>query len=81
MLDTARIRLRRLELRLTQKELGTRIGQDQAYISRLERGQYMDITVSMLERLARELHVSVDALLTKDDPSELMPAAVAMVGA
>jgi putative transcriptional regulator len=66
MLDLERIRLRRLQLRLTQGELGKMIGQDQAYISRLERGHFDDITVSTLEKLARALRVSVEMLIMPD---------------
>lgn len=74
MLDVDRIRLRRLELRLSQKKLGEMIGQDQAYISRLERGEFAEITVRTLERLARALHVGVETLLKPDDESEPLPA-------
>ena len=38
MLDTERICMGRLKLRLSQKRLGELIGQDPAYVSRLERG-------------------------------------------
>ena len=55
MIDVDRIRLRRLELRLTQADLGKAIGQDQGYISKIERGQVAGMTVAMLERIARAL--------------------------
>ena len=38
MIDVDRIRLRRLELRLTQADLGKAIGQDQGYISKIGTG-------------------------------------------
>jgi transcriptional regulator with XRE-family HTH domain len=63
MLDTEALRLRRLELRLTQAALGKAIGQDQAYISRLERGDFQEITVTTLERLAAALRVTPNDLL------------------
>ena len=66
MIDADRIRLRRLELRLSQAQLGALIGQDQAYISRLERGAYGEITVSTLERLARALQVRIETLVKPD---------------
>jgi transcriptional regulator with XRE-family HTH domain len=63
MLDTERVRMRRLQLRMSQKVLGERIEQDQAYISRLERGEITNITIRTLERLADTLHVTTDYLL------------------
>jgi transcriptional regulator with XRE-family HTH domain len=80
MLDTERIRMGRLRLRLSQKQLGELIGQDQAYVSRLERGEIAEITVTTLERLADALHVSTDYLLKRDErdkESELLATAVA----
>src|SRR5215467_7220291 len=83
MIDADRIRLRRLELRLSQGKLGALIGQDQAYISRLERSVYGEITVRTLERLARALQVPVATLLKPEDDErvEIKPAAVALVDA
>ena len=66
MLDAERIRLCRLQLRLSQQRLGDLVGQDQAYISRLERGRITDITVQTLERLADVLGVSADFLLGRE---------------
>jgi transcriptional regulator with XRE-family HTH domain len=74
MIDAARIRLRRLELRLSQQQLGKAIGQDQAYISRLERGLIEDITIGTFERLARALRVSLETLLKPDPESEALTA-------
>jgi transcriptional regulator with XRE-family HTH domain len=78
MLDRERLRLQRLKLRLTQQQLGQLIGQDQGYVSRLERGEVTEITVRTLGRIADVLHVSTDYLLgRKDEESEVLPAAVA----
>ena len=75
MIDVDRIRLRRLELRLTQADVGKAIGQDQAYISKIERGQVAGMTVAMLERIALVLHVEVATLIKADrTESELLPA-------
>jgi transcriptional regulator with XRE-family HTH domain len=63
MINVDRIRLRRLELRLTQADLGKSIGQDQAYVSKIERGQVTGMTVAMLERIAEALGVRPDSLL------------------
>jgi transcriptional regulator with XRE-family HTH domain len=82
MLDSERIRMGRLKLRYSQKRLGELIGQDQAYISRLERGQISEITVSTLERLADVLGVSADYLLRRElSESDVEPAGAALVGA
>jgi transcriptional regulator with XRE-family HTH domain len=70
MLERERLRLRRLQLRLSQQQLGTQIGHDQGYVSRLERGEITDITVRTLARLADALDVSTDYLLNRtDDPT------------
>ena len=63
ILDRDRLRLQRLKLRLSQQQLGTKIGHDQGYVSRLERGEITDITVRTLARLADALQVSTDFLL------------------
>jgi len=67
MLDRERLRMCRLKLRLTQDRLGTLLGQDQSYVSRLERGDFTEITVTTLERLADALHVSTDYLLGRQE--------------
>jgi transcriptional regulator with XRE-family HTH domain len=68
----------RLRLRLSQESLGKAIGQDQSYVSKLERGDLLDITISTLERLADVLSLSTDYLLgRKEQESEDCPAAVA----
>jgi ribosome-binding protein aMBF1 (putative translation factor) len=73
-----RVRMRRLRLRLSQEQLGSQIGHDQGYVSRLERGEIADITVRTLARLADALRVSTDYLLgRKDEESEPLPTAVA----
>jgi transcriptional regulator with XRE-family HTH domain len=78
MLDTERMRMKRLKLRLSQQKLGELIGQDQAYISRLERGVITEITISTLERLADALQASADYLLGREDEeAEQLAAAVA----
>jgi transcriptional regulator with XRE-family HTH domain len=71
MLDTNRIRLRRLELRLSQRAVGKAIGQDQGYMSRVENGIITDVTAETLGRIARTLQVPMEELLildTKDQP-------------
>jgi transcriptional regulator with XRE-family HTH domain len=64
MLDSHKIRERRRALRMTQRELGAQLGQDQSYVSRLERGVITGITVETFEQLARTLGVSLETLLT-----------------
>jgi transcriptional regulator with XRE-family HTH domain len=66
MLNVERIRAHRLRLQMSQKQLGESVGQDQAYISRLERGEITDITIRTLERLADALRCSTDYLLGRE---------------
>ena len=66
MLDTDRIRLRRLELRLSQKALGKAIGQDQSYLSRVENGIVAEVTADTLGRIARTLQLPMEELLILD---------------
>jgi transcriptional regulator with XRE-family HTH domain len=78
MIDVDRIRLRRLELRLTQADLGKAIDQDQSYISRIERGQVAGMTVAMLERLAKALKVQVGTLIKAEhEDTVALPASAA----
>ncbi len=85
MLDPQRIRLRRVKEGLTQKQLGEAIGQDQAYISRIEKGITQSTTTQTLEKLADVLKVSTDYLLgrVQESDPDLMSAATAahLVGA
>lgn len=84
MLDGDRIRLRRLKLKMPQRTFGKLIGQDQAYVSRLEAGK-IDLTATMLERVADVLHVSTDYLLgrTRAPERDLRsePAGMTIAGA
>ena len=73
MLDRDRLRMARLQLRLSQESLGKAIGQDQSYVSKLERGDLLDITISTLERLADVLSVRTDYLLGRTDEALPLP--------
>jgi len=75
MLDIDRIRLRRLELRLSQKAVGRAIGQDQGYMSRVENGIITDVTAETLGRIARTLQVPMEELLILDMKAEPGPPA------
>ena len=85
MLDAERVRMRRLKKRLSQGALGKAIGQDQAYVSRLENGAIKEITIQTLERLADGLEVSTDYLLGRveepDADIRWYPAATRSVSA
>lgn len=79
-LQRQRVRERRERLRLSQEQLGEAIGQDQAYVSRLESGEIHRITLPILARLADALHVSMDYLAGRsNDPGSIKPAATALV--
>jgi hypothetical protein len=67
-----RLRALRQGVQWSQREVGERIGQDQAYISRLECGAY-GITVETLEKFMDLFGVSADYLLgrkTKEDDED-----------
>jgi len=66
MLYAERLRMKRLEARLSQRALGEKIGLDQAHVSRIERGERVAITVQTLVKLADALQVSTDYLLGRD---------------
>jgi len=70
MLHAERLRMKRLEARLSQRALGEQIGMDQAHVSRIERGERVAITIQTLVKLADALQVSTDYLLGRDhDPT------------
>jgi len=77
MLDRDRLRRARQRVLLSQQRLGELIGQDQQYISKLERGILPGMTVETLERLCRVLKVSADYLLGQEDEKSELLAAVA----
>jgi transcriptional regulator with XRE-family HTH domain len=80
MLDGNRLREARQAAKLSQQRLGEMIGQDQQYVSKLERGVLPGMTVETLERLCSVLSVSADYLLGLGDEAEdteLLTAAVA----
>jgi transcriptional regulator with XRE-family HTH domain len=64
---------------MSQESLGKAIGQDQQYISKLERGTVTGITVATLEHLADALGVCTDYLLgrTEKETIKLSPVAAA----
>ena len=50
------LRERRKELKLTQKQLAQKIGKEQSYIARVEKGE-VDIQLSSFFRIARALGI------------------------
>jgi transcriptional regulator with XRE-family HTH domain len=74
-----RIRMHRARLRLSQTELGDRVGLSTNSISLIEADR-TDPRVSVVRRIAQVLGVSVDYLLGETDTwtrTELCPVAVA----
>jgi len=57
------LRQARQQAQLSQQRLGELIGQDQQYISKLERSVLPGMTVETLEQLCNALKVSADYLL------------------
>lgn len=64
-----RVRERRRQMRLTQKELAQRIGTSYKYISRLENGSKFP-SLEMLICIARELQISLDYLIRTDESED-----------
>lgn len=75
MLQGKRLQRMRIRRGLTQAALGKKIGQDQQYISKLERGVLPGITVETLVRLCESLACSADFLLGLIDDEEIDEAA------
>jgi transcriptional regulator with XRE-family HTH domain len=75
-----RVRMHRARLHLSQKDLGKRVGLSANSISALESGQ-VDPRVEVIQRIAKALGVKFMYLVGEDEDSEMMPAAVAEVGA
>jgi transcriptional regulator with XRE-family HTH domain len=79
-----RIRKRRQELGIGQRELARRLGIRHATISDLERGVQKDMTIALLRKLSRALSVTSDwiiGLYEDDEQGDNEPAGVALVGA
>ena len=79
-----RIRKRRQELGIGQRELARRLDIRHATISDLERGVQKDMTIALLRKLARALGVTSDWLIgmyEDDDQGDIEPAGVGVVGA
>jgi len=58
---------KRLEKKLTQKELADNSGVTQSMISRIEKGELENITVGILRKLAKALHCLPIDLLPDSD--------------
>ncbi len=55
----------RIAMRLTQKQLGLRIGVSQVYISKIERGDIDGLTVNKIIKLSKVFHVSPEELFKR----------------
>jgi len=76
-----RIRMHRARLRLSQSDLGAKVGLSTNGISLIERGE-VDPRASVIRAIADTLGVSTDYLLgRKDTWGELLPVQKALVGA
>ena len=53
------VRARRKRLNMSQQELSFRLGADQAYVSRIERGQ-MNVTLDSVEQIASGLGIVME---------------------
>jgi len=61
-----KIKLRRLELGLSQNELGRAIFGSGSYVSRIESGEFVDLRATTLRRLTGALRCTVDDLIPKE---------------
>jgi transcriptional regulator with XRE-family HTH domain len=76
-----RLRRRREELGLSQRELARRLGIRHATISDLERRVQKDVSLGLLRKLAKTLGVTADWLIGMyEDEEESEGADVALVG-
>jgi transcriptional regulator with XRE-family HTH domain len=78
-----RIHKLRQERKMSQQDLARRIGVNQSFISKMESGEQINPNAETLKRLARALGCTTDYLvgMYEDEDSELLAAALAMVGA
>jgi transcriptional regulator with XRE-family HTH domain len=77
-----RVRKARLRYGMSQTELAKRVGISKTAMNQIEMGETLDPKISRIRAIADILGVSMDYLAgRKDDESELLPAAVALVGA
>jgi transcriptional regulator with XRE-family HTH domain len=78
MLQPHRIRRKRQDAGLSQRRLAELVGTDQAHISRIERGERMEMSIQTLEKLADVFGVTTDYLLgregVKDEAGALVHA-------
>jgi transcriptional regulator with XRE-family HTH domain len=51
---------------LTQAELADRVGIDRSMVAKIEGGKYINPTLGVLERIARELGASIDVLSSEE---------------
>ena len=79
MLRGDRVRQRREQIGMSQKDLAAKLGMAQTLVSRLERGDNPNPHTELLTRLARALHCSIDWLvgLYDDDPDAALVVAAA----
>lgn len=66
-----RIHDRRVELNMTQEDLGQAVGMNKSTVQRYETGQVKKIKLPILETIARKLNVSPEWLSLKSDNKEI----------
>jgi transcriptional regulator with XRE-family HTH domain len=80
-----RIHKLRQQRKMSQQELARLVGVNQSFISKMESGEQTNPNAETLKRLARALGCTTDYLVgmyeDEDNDNELLPAAVALVGA
>lgn len=61
------IKLKRISKDLTQKELAKKVGISNVTLSKIEKGNYENITLKTMIKLAKELNTTVQELFFGDE--------------
>lgn len=57
------IRKQRLLLKVTQKKLASKLGISRSYLSKIENKEFMNVKLSLLNHMAKELNIDLNCLL------------------
>lgn len=68
-----RIKALRNELKMTQEELGEKVGLQKSAIAKYENGRVVNLKRSMIAKLADALNCAPSYLMCMDDPEEKQP--------
>jgi transcriptional regulator with XRE-family HTH domain len=69
-----KVRDRRLQEKLSQEELASKVGISRNYLSQIERGQATNLSWQLMERLTAVLGLKADPVGTLDPTAEIPPS-------